>query len=220
MQDSKDKEDIAPLLKLKENQMHEAEKEIDALRKQLVALRNRYDEATQQNELHQQKLHKLAKDYEDKERECMALLRQGERASPLKQQIEAEVNEIRSVTQGLKENNSRLMESLTNSEQHGKQLERVIQYLRERSEESHLEARHLREELRKSQEIIQRLTLETKGVQQMELLLQQPAANIPPTEAQELFWKHSLRSIESEYREIHNTLASLTCLVQQLQETR
>lgn len=97
----------------------EAEEELAALKKQIITMRGLYDKERELNDQHKKII------------------------SQLSQQAKAN-NRIPEVKRFDQE--KELQNKLTESQQHGKQLERVIQFLRERAEESHLEAKQLREE--------------------------------------------------------------------------
>lgn len=91
----------------------------------------------------------------------------------IKQREEKQNKELQELKIALTDNEKRLRDfehvdkqSLEESRQHGQQLERVIQFLRERGEETQLEKRHLEEEFQKSQETIASLKKELLNAKQ------------------------------------------------------
>ncbi len=123
----------------------EVDKKVDELKKKLQGLREEYEETVGKN---------INNHEPDREMELA--------------EMHAALHELQKV-------NERHLASLNTSEQHGRQLKRVIQHLRERGEESQLEARHLRAELQQAQEKISLLLKELQASGNFSILPDHPS---------------------------------------------
>lgn len=108
----------------------------------------------------------------------------------------------------LKTENALLQSSLTDISQHNKQLERVVQFLRERAEESHLEAKQLREEFQANRELVETLTSQSEAHDQ-ELKMAQQHLGKKMREAAELSDKNEnltqqIQQLQKELTESQN----------------
>lgn len=77
--------------------------------------------------------------------------------------LEEAIKQDQLIIQSLQNENANNIQLLSESRQHAEQLERVIQYLRERSEESKLELNEIEEEFQNSRNVIAALTQELKS---------------------------------------------------------
>jgi hypothetical protein len=164
-----------------------AEDEVAALRQQHSILRDMCEKEIAKNEQYKAQIAILKENH-------LAELNSTEqqRKKPLiksQTEVETALSKEREVLQALREENAILSKSLTDSQQHAKQLERVIQFLRERGEESHLEAKQLRDEFQSSQSTITSLSQQLQ-ITKEELL-----------HAQERH-KHSLHEMEVAHAEL------------------
>ncbi len=189
-----------------------AEEEAAALRQQHLILkdicekeREQFAAIKEQNELLQNQLNQhsgieKAKEKQNQEHEKL-LQQKDKRILELQKQIETTNRQLsikpppptfdsiaslkdREASSAIKEENALLTKSLTESQQHSRQLERVIQFLRERAEEAHLEAKQLREEFQIGRENVNKLTDRIRSLEEQERQLN--------TTLQE----HELRQIE------------------------
>lgn len=139
----------------------EKEEELTALKQQLVSLRGLYEKGREQNESHKRTISQLSQALQIKENQ---LADQEKRESNLlemnakQSELEALIAKEQETLLALKEDNEKLQITLTENQQHSKQLERVIQFLRERGEEANLETQHLREEFETSQQKVELLS--------------------------------------------------------------
>lgn len=118
-----------------------AEEEVAALRQQHLILKEFCEKEREQNELNQQRIEQLLKAAQTTE--------QATNLTPV-QETEA--------LHALKVENDALQQTLSENQQHNKQLERVIQFLREKAEESTLEAKQLNADFQVNQEAMSLLT--------------------------------------------------------------
>lgn len=161
----------------------ESEEELTALKSQMIHLRDLYNRNREQNEQQKRVNQQLSQALKEKS---------------LKPSVAPED------TEKLKIENAALHSSLTEIQQHSKQLERVIQFLRERAEESHLEAKQLREEFQINRELVNTLTTQTEAHDQ-ELKMAQQHLGKKMREAALLYEKN-----EEFAQQIQNLEAELT----------
>ena len=141
-----------------------------------IELRDKQEQA----ERDRQKIEKLAIQLLEKDKRIadlqhleISLKRAAEQKQGYEQVLEKEQHQI----EKLIEQKKKLEEEKAEEKQHGEQLERVIQFLRERSEEARLETKQLEEDYQKSQETITSLKeqlqdFERKQIQNENLLKQ------------------------------------------------
>lgn len=130
-----------------------AEEEVTALRQQHLILKSYCENEKEKNANTQTKLQQLHLALQEKE-VLLSELKQQLLAVQQKPQPNHTTQNNEAISRALQpvvEENSLLTKSLVDSQQHGKQLERVIQFLRERGEEANLEVKQLREEFQNTQ---------------------------------------------------------------------
>lgn len=132
------------------------------------------DEANQQNQLYKQRIEKLACIIQEKDRK-IAELQQFEysfkKASERRHELETSLEKERQTVQSLKDVEANFEQAVTENQQHSKQLERVIQFLRERLEEAQLDAKQLKSEFHASQSRIESLNQLLEAAKEQEDLL-------------------------------------------------
>lgn len=118
------------------------------------------DEANQQNQFYKQRIEKFALAIQEKERKIIELQQfeySFKKASERRHELEQSLEKERQTVQALKEIEANFQQTTIENQQHSKQLERVIQFLRERLEEAQLEAKQLKGEFHASQSTIESL---------------------------------------------------------------
>jgi len=124
-----------------------------------------YKEVQGQNLQYKQKVHKLVQVIQEKDKR-IAELQQFEYSAKLsneqKQELESLLTKEREVLDLLKQKSEQAIQDLAESNKRGEQFERVIQFLRERSQEAHLETNQLHEEYQGSQEAVLSLNKQNK----------------------------------------------------------
>lgn len=121
-----------PLLIDSQQRIQDAEDEIASLRKQLGILKGLCEKARNQQGSGHQRIDELLALVRDKDTRINAL--------------EESLEEERDASGALQLENDNLKHAYTESQQHGKQLERTAHFLRERGEEAQLEVKQLTEE--------------------------------------------------------------------------
>lgn len=145
----------------KDPQVQLAEEEIAALRQQHIILKDLCQKERAQNERLQQQIERLTDALQEKDR-CYADLQQEQQKKSSQIEHEAAIAEERAAFQAVQTEKEELQRSVTEFQEQRKQFERVIKFLRERGEESHLEAKQLREEF---QELQNKLTAMSEQLQ-------------------------------------------------------
>lgn len=147
-------------LQSKNQAIDDLEEELSALKNQMITLRDLYNHTREQNEqqkrINQQHLITIR----DKDSRPFSI----NESTLLKEKENVEK---------LKTENAILHSSLADITQHSKQLERVVQFLRERAEESHLEAKQLRDEFQTNLELVETLTSQSEAHDQELRMAQQ-----------------------------------------------
>lgn len=135
----------------------EQQTEQQALSEQVSKLKNLLNEQLEENKRIKQGAEKLASILLEKEKK-IAELQQFEysyrKTSQQKHQWEATKEQHQTFVDSLRVEKEQILKELEESQQHSRQLERVIHYLRERQEEAQLEATQLEEEFQNTRQTI------------------------------------------------------------------
>lgn len=134
--------------------------ERETLKQQNITLRELLDKSIAENTRYKQRLEQFAHALQERDRRIAELQlfeyrlkKTGERSINLENQIASSQAALKT----LQEEKEAAERNLDDSQQHGKQLERVIQFLRERAETGRLELRQVQTELTAAQETIAKL---------------------------------------------------------------
>jgi chromosome segregation ATPase len=190
-----------------------AEKDVEEAHLQL-------DEVQAQNGREKQKTEKLVRVIKEKERRIEELQQIEitlKRTSDLKAEIEKALEEECAKYQILNQEKWKAIEDLNEKQQHSEQLERVIQFLRERSQEAQLELKQLREEYQNSQVTVNQLNEQVnrssaENLKQRELLQQEKKekeevyAEMKLLQTQFESLRHLIHSINLELNQAHADL--------------
>lgn len=205
-----------------------AEEEVMALRQQHLVLKNLCEKEKEKSQSSWKKIESLSSSLELKEREISNLKQQLEDtqegfqkaiedavAEAVQEMAQQSIHSAEFATEGgdtpllqetldslqsVKEENSLLSKSLGESQQHSRQLERVIQFLRERGEEAHLEVKQLREEFQANREI---------GVKYTQLIgtLKEKDQQLADVERDVLVANQKIKSSEEAILSMHNQIS-------------
>jgi hypothetical protein len=194
-----------------------AEEEVAALRQQLIVLKDYCDKERKTNQQHRLKIEQLTAELEQAQQRGteFPLSERRQRSNDLSSERPASTQDKENV-QALKENNAALSRALADNQRHSKQLERVIHFLRERSEEVSLEANQLREEFQASQQQVALLMEQHKTAQkEAHLITQQLTAQQASQEDAISQQKHviallnaELATLRQEKRQMEESLVS------------
>jgi len=128
----------------------ETDDELTSLQQQVKSLREMLDKSNDENIRYKQRLDRLSAVIQERDRRIselqsyeLKIKRQGEKS----QEAVNQQASVQTVLRKVEEEKTKCEASLADCQQHAKQLERVITFLRERAETAHLETKQLRSEL-------------------------------------------------------------------------
>lgn len=133
-----------------EQQQSSVDQDYDALKQQNSAMRELLDRTHSENNRYKQRLEQLAHALQERDKriaELQLFEYRLKKTNEKTQDLETQVAGSKDAIQSIQEEKSNLQNALTDSQQHAKQLERVIQFLRERAETGRLELRQIQTEL-------------------------------------------------------------------------
>lgn len=134
---------------------HSIDDELIALKQQLVTMKEYCVKEREQNQQLKQQIAKLAHTLQEKERTIEEAAQAAAQSQPLSHDSTHAGTEM-----------AALKKELTDSKQQSKQLERVVRFLRERAEGSHLELVNLKEEFQKTQTLVASTNTELQHTKQ------------------------------------------------------
>lgn len=127
-------------------------KEYDTLWQQHSVLKNLLERANEDGNRYKQRLDRMAAALQERERriaELQLFEQRYKKSGEKSQEFEKQLSDARRELKKSQEEKNIAEIALSDSQQHTKQLERVILFLRERAETSHLELKQVQEELKK-----------------------------------------------------------------------
>lgn len=189
------------------------EEENVILRQQHLALKKMLEKENEQNGRNRRRMEKLSAVLQEKDK-LITQLQQNyyglKKSSEKTDQLESVLENEREALQKQQEENKKLILSLEEGQQHAKQLQRVIHFLREKSDEAHLEVKQLKEELQASQGEIAALS------QQNNSSKAEAAASLQQLEHKELSLKEAQEEISTLQQQFEHLKTAVSSAQQQL----
>ena len=145
------------------------EEENAILRQQHLILKSLLEKENEKSGRHKQRMEKLATVLQDREKRIAELQHYEQilkSSSEKKQDLELSLENQRQLFLQFQTDNKTLTQNLEESQQHAKQLQRVIHFLREKAEEAHLEVNQFHEDLESAHQTIATLSEQSKTAQE------------------------------------------------------
>jgi chromosome segregation ATPase len=205
------------------------EEENAILRQQHLILKSLLEKENEKNGRHKQRMEKLATVLQDREKRISELQHYEQilkTSSEKKQDLESSIENQRHLFLQFQTDNKNLTSNLEESQQHAKQLQRVIHFLREKAEEAHLEVNQFHEDLESAHQTISILSEQNKTakeevvtahkqLEQKQFILTEAQEEITILQQQ---FEHLKKTVATTRQQLSSSDHSLSIVTQQVEQ--